>query len=191
MRSQVRNAHPRQDQKALLVSDASQVLGPLLGRPTDKPVPVCYFPGRRPEDHNSQLSSLPIFGEVLHVLSDCSMKASVMKLGQPLLHLLTLWPSVGQFQADRLQPAERILDWLRAQTQEGLLDEGRSLRTGATSAPARGRQVNQPTLGQFEQQRPSGHVLYLARGVAPVPTLAETKRKGRAMPIGMLGDQRP
>jgi len=117
MRSQVRNAYPRQDQKALLVSNGSQELGPLRYRPTDEPVPVGHFPGRRPKDHDGQLPSVLIFGQVLHVLSDRSVKASVMKLGQPLPHLLTLWPGVGQFQADRFQPAQRALNRLWAQSQ--------------------------------------------------------------------------
>ena len=191
MRSQMRNAHPRQDQKALLVSDACQELDPLLYRPTDEPVSLGHFPGRRPKYHDGQLPTVSISGQVLHVLSDRSVKASVMKLGQPLLHLLTLGPGVGQFQADRSQPVERNLDELSAQIQQGLKDERRSLRRGATRAPAGRRQVNQPAPGQLEQQRPSGHVLDLAGGVAPVPKLAQMKRKGRAMPIGMLRDQRP
>ncbi len=149
MRSQVSNAHPRQDQKALLVGDASQVLGPLLHRPTDEPVPVCHFPGRRPKDHDGQLPPMPILGQVLHVLSDRSVKTSVMKLGQPVPHLLTLGLGVGQFQVDRLQPAERAFNGLRAQSQGGLLDHRRSLRAGTTGAAAGGRQIDQPTVGQF------------------------------------------
>jgi len=149
MGSQVSNAHPRQDQKALLVSDTSQVLGPLLYRPTDEPVPVCHFPGRRPKDHDGQLPSVSILGQVLHVLPDRSVKTSVMKLGQPLPHLLTLWLGVSQFQVDRLQPTERALNRLWAQSQAGLLDHRRSLRTGTTGAAVGGRQIDQPTVSQF------------------------------------------
>ena len=68
--------------KRVLLATQRQVLLPLLGRPTDKPVPVLALPGRRSEHQASQGATLTIADNILQVLSHRPAKTQIMKAGQ-------------------------------------------------------------------------------------------------------------
>lgn len=76
------HADPRQDQETLLISDAPEVRGPLVGRPTDELIPWGNLPRRGAENHHRQLTSADIVGEVLDVFSDGAAESTIMELFQ-------------------------------------------------------------------------------------------------------------
>jgi hypothetical protein len=80
----MRYLHPWQNQKPLLVGDCSQGLAPLSHRPTDELVASGHLPGSGSENHHRQLSTVGIPGQILHIFSDRTGKASVMVALQEL-----------------------------------------------------------------------------------------------------------
>jgi hypothetical protein len=76
------HSDPRQNQETRVVGYQPKVPLPLLGRPTDKAVPVLTLPSCGSKNRTGQGTLLPILNQVLQVLSNRPAKAQIMKLAQ-------------------------------------------------------------------------------------------------------------
>src|SRR5208283_647100 len=183
---QVRNAHPGQNEKFMIVGDAGQVRAPFFLAPANILIALPALPGRRTKQQARQQPPPVLANRILQVLSYRAAGAKIVKLGQRGGQLLPL----GRHTAD-------FLDGNRAQFCEGTVvgclipqprrEHARAHTVGRYLTPR--WKSNQASLVQFQQQGPRGHVLPQPSPITPIPLLTQRLGQSPPAPVWMSRQQ--
>src|SRR5437016_2470516 len=174
---QVRNTHPGQNEKFMIVGDAGQLRAPFFLAPANILIALPALPGRRTKQQARQQPPPVLANGILQVLSYCAAGAKIVKLRQRGGQLLPLGLRTADFlYFNRAQFCESTA--VGCLIPHASREHARAHTVGRYLTP-RGK-GNQAPLMQFQQQRPCRHVLPQPSPITPIPLL--TQRLGQSPP---------
>ena len=172
----MRHPHPRQDQKARVRGQQSQMAAARRGAPADEAIADPERArGRSPREARHR--AIAGDDEVFQVLADRLLIAQIVILREQAVEERLVGRPADLMEDQRAERAERLVDRRRVDEHRRRAP-ARSPRL--TRRPLRWRELNVAGAMQPQEQAATDRIAGCAIGLAPLPHVAELQRQGAA-----------
>ena len=186
VRRQMRNSHPRENQKSRIVCNPQKVPAAGLMAPADELITRLGLPFCRTKKNTGKIAAVAVAHQILHVLAHGAVKAQIVMPGQIMMKLSFVGCIAPRYdERQRQKSCQRRLD-----TAEGrrcrLYDRCRRSEPAFSLIESANRWKCYKTLiQQFAKKAPGREIFQLARRARPIPNLAKLFCKSKAAPLRM------
>ena len=177
--------HPRQNQKATVVGEKTDIAAPGFGRPAKEAIAAAQVTGRRTPRQAGDRTPLPPH-HVLQVFAYGLLVAKVMMVLDQTVEerFIARAPDLLKVQGPKL--AQRLLEGRGVNQDRGGPHAPDEWIGGSETNPG---QLNRPRPAEHQQQAPADHVAQRPVGLLPLPSLAQFPGQRPSAGLRVFGDE--